>query len=140
MKLLTKYTISMDGNPSPNYFNDYFVPWSLKSPLLSHISIYTTAAYQSEAQKIAPSTNPSVLSYKAASLHILNTKLRSKDTEEQTGNEVVAAVATIVSMEWYWSDFDVIEKHLKGLVELVRLRGGLGKLEMNEFLKHMILM
>jgi hypothetical protein len=43
-------------------------------------------------------------------------------------------------MEWYWSEFDVIEKHLKGLVEMVRLRGGLGELGLHEFLKRMILM
>jgi hypothetical protein len=45
-----------------------------------------------------------------------------------------------VAMEWYWGDFETVEGHLKGLVEMVRLRGGLGMLEMHEFLKKMILM
>jgi hypothetical protein len=60
--------------------------------------------------------------------------------EEQVGNEAIAAVAILVSTEWYWSEFDVVEKHLRGLVEMVRLRGGLGELGLHEFLKRLILM
>jgi hypothetical protein len=60
--------------------------------------------------------------------------------EEQACNEAIAAVAILVAMEWYWSDFETVQGHLKGLVEMVRLRGGLGMLEMHEFLKKMILM
>lgn len=81
-----------------------------------------------------------MLSYKIASIRLLNDKLRSNRLEEQTCNEAIAAVATLVAMEWYWSDFETVEGHLKGLVEMVRLRGGLGDLEMHEFLKKMILM
>jgi hypothetical protein len=117
------------------------VPWSLKSPLLATLSIYTTAAIQSESLKIPPNSNPLVISYKLTVIQLLNEKLRSeKGLDEQVGNEAICAVAILVSMEWYWSEFDVVEKHLKGLVEMVRLRGGLGELGLHEFLKRMILM
>ncbi|KAE9362790.1 hypothetical protein N431DRAFT_490268 [Stipitochalara longipes BDJ] len=140
VKILTKYTVSLDGQPTPNYYNTYFVPWSLKSPLLTTLSIYTTAAIQSESLKIPPNKNPLVLSYKLAAIRLLKEKLQSKKgLDEQIGNEAICAVAILVSMEWYWSEFEVIEKHLKGLVEMIRLRGGLGELGLHEFLKRMIL-
>jgi Fungal specific transcription factor domain len=91
--------------------------------------------------KIPPNTNPLVLSYKITAIELLNEKLcSSKGLEEQVSNEAICAVAILASIEWYWSEFEVVEKHLKGLAEMVRLRGGLGELGLHEFLKRMILM
>lgn len=101
VKILVKYTVSLDGNPIPNYYNSHFVPWSIKSPLLSNVSIFFTACFQSEAQKIPPNTSPLVLSYKLETISLLNQMLRSKNAAEATSNEAIAAVSIMVAGEWY---------------------------------------
>jgi hypothetical protein len=62
--------------------------------------------------------------------------LRNKETS--TILEAMSAVGYIITSEWYWSNYDNVQAHLRGLKEMVRLRGGLG--ELGEFSKKMVLL
>lgn len=130
--------MSIDGNPTPNYYNDYWVPWSVKSPLLSYLGIFTAACYQAEALKASPSQSPVVLRYKCKVISLLNEMLSHKETS--TSTEAITGVVYLAVNEWYWSNYDNVQAHMKGLKEMVRLRGGLDKLGMSDFPRKMILL
>jgi hypothetical protein len=110
----------------------------MKSPLLAYLAIFTASCYQSEAQKIPPSQSAVVLGYKLKSISLLNEMLRNKETS--TCSEAITAVTYLVTSEWYWSNYENVQAHMRGLKEMVRLRGGLGDLGMNGFLRKMIIL
>lgn len=68
---------------------------------------------------------------------MLNEMLRSE--ENSTRDETIAAVVYLTTNEWYWGINDNVQAHLRGLRQLVDLRGGLES-EMNPFLKQMIIL
>ncbi|KAK0108232.1 hypothetical protein ONS95_003052 [Cadophora gregata] len=138
LKLITKYVVSIDGHAAPNYYNDHWVPWSVKSPLLAYFGIFTAACYQAEALKISPNQSAVVLRYKCKVISLLNEMLSHKATS--TSTEAIAAVLYLSVNEWYWSDWENIQAHMKGLKEMVRLRGGLDNLGMSDFPRRMILL
>ena len=138
LTIITKYVFSIDGNVQPNYYNDVWVPWATKSPILVSFGIFTAACYQAEAQKKPPGTSALVLGYKLKIISLLNGMLRNKETA--TSDEAVAAVCYLITNEWYWSNYENVQAHFKGLREMVRLRGGIGDLRMNGFLRKMIIM
>lgn len=74
----------------PNYYNDVWVPWCMKSPLLTYLAIFTASCYQSEAQRIPPPQSAVVLGYKLKSIELLNEMLSNKDTA--TCTEAITAV------------------------------------------------
>jgi hypothetical protein len=129
--------MSIDGEPSPNYYNDIWVPWSLKSPVLLQIAIYTAACYRSELQKIPASQSPISLKLKSKSIEILNGLLR--DQRHSTCDEAIAAVVYLITNEWYWGTSQNVQAHIRGLQEMVRLRGGIST-EIHPFLKQMIIL
>jgi hypothetical protein len=130
--------VSIDGNPSPNYYNDHWVQWSVKSPLLAYLGIFTAACYQAEIQKIPPTQSAIVLRYKVKSIELLNEMLSDKDTS--TCNEAITGVIYLLINEWYWSNSETVQKHMKGLKEMVKLRGGLDDLGKSGYLRKIILL
>ncbi|RDL37623.1 uncharacterized protein BP5553_05056 [Venustampulla echinocandica] len=137
VKLITKYVVSIDGNPSPNYYNDHWVPWAIKSPVLAQLAIYTASCYQSELQKVPANQSPLALGLKARSIEILNEMLRSE--HNSTSDEAIAAVVYLITNEWYWGIQENVQAHMSGLREMVKLRGGVEG-DMNRFLRQMIIL
>lgn len=130
--------VSIDGIPSPNYYNDQWIPWAVKVPILAYMGIFTAACYQSETQKIPPNKSPIVLGYKVKIINMLNELLSNKETA--TSIEAIVVVVYLMTNEWYWSNYDSAQAHMKGLRDMVRLRGGLDGMGMGEFVKRMILL
>jgi len=135
--LTTKYVVSIDGNPSPNYYNDQWIPWAIKSPLLAQLGIYTAACYQAEFQRIPAGLSTVALGYKLKSIELLNEMLRSE--EHSTCDEAIAAVVYLITNEWYWGINENVHSHLTGLRSMIALRGGL-ETAMNPFLRQMIIL
>jgi hypothetical protein len=137
--LISKYPFSIDGNPSPdNYYNNHFVPWAIKSPLLAYMGIFTASCYQAQAQNIPQGKCALSLSYKAKAIKLLNEMMKSKETS--INDEAITCVVYLVFNEWYWSAYQNVEQHMKGLRQMVRLRGGLGELGKGGFLRKMVLL
>lgn len=58
---------------------------------------------------------------KGNAIHVLNSHLRSKDC---VSDEAMAAVAQFISIELYYGEAEVMQAHLRGFREMVRLRSG----------------
>lgn len=107
------------------------------SPLLAHIAILTAAVYQAEAQGIPPTQSAIALRYKVKCIELLNEMLGDKT--RATSTEAIAGVIFLLVNEWYWSNHEVVQRHMMGLEEMVRLRGGLENLGMSGFLRKMVI-
>ncbi|TVY78251.1 hypothetical protein LSUE1_G006779, partial [Lachnellula suecica] len=137
IKLLTKFVVSIDGDPPANYYNTHWVPRCVKSPLLAQLAIYTASCYQAEFQKIPAGQSTVALGLKLKSIAMLNDMLRSE--EQSTCDETICGVVYLITNEWYWGIKENVEAHLRGLRQIVSLRGGLEE-DMNPFLRQMIVL
>jgi hypothetical protein len=63
--------------------------------------------------------------YKGQAIQVLNDQLRSASS---TSDEAIAGVVHLMLDEWYWGHVDDLQAHLRGLTEMVRLRGGFNDL------------
>ncbi|KAM7195787.1 hypothetical protein V8F20_007357 [Naviculisporaceae sp. PSN 640] len=118
-KLLYHFKGSFDGNPdSDNPFITDYMPWCIQSPLLAQTSLYISARSLTENQYV---DRTAAMRMKGAAIHTLNTHLQSEDW---ASDEALAGVVQFVSIEWFFGEPEVVLAHLRGLREMVRLRGG----------------
>lgn len=101
--IIAKYPVSIDGKPTPNYYDDNWVPWCMKSPILAYMVIFTSACYQAEIMKISPSKSDIVLAYKVKIIRMLNKMLSKPPTAVSV--EAVVVVIYMMTNEWYWSNY-----------------------------------
>jgi hypothetical protein len=66
-----------------------------------------------------------VMAFKGQAIRTLNEYLRSND---YISDEAISAVSQLIFNDWYFGEHHEMTAHLKGLREMVRLRGGFAKL------------
>jgi hypothetical protein len=121
-ELLYHFKGSFDGVPDPdNPFVNHYVPFCLQSPLLAQTSLYVSARSLAERRFIDPRV---AMRIKGEAIHSLNEHLQS---EAWVDDVAMAAVVQFISIEWFFGETDVVLAHLKGLREMIRLRGGFTK-------------
>ncbi|PKS07492.1 hypothetical protein jhhlp_006096 [Lomentospora prolificans] len=135
LKLLSRYKTSLDGNPDPNnpVVKSYF-PFCIQDPLLLQIILYTSACFLNETGHM-PKT--AVMAHKGKAIGMLNKHLRSQN--HQTGDAVIAGVVQLIVDEWYWGDTDDLRAHMRGLREMIRIRGGFYNLGMDGLLAKLVI-
>lgn len=138
VNLISKYVVSLDGNPGPNYYNNTWVPLVMQSRLLAQVAMFTSACYQAESQRIPAIQSPVATSFKITSITLLNEML--SDKKMAISDEAITAVVYFTTNEWYWGITNMVDEHMKGLNEMVRLRGGVDASDLNPFLRKMILL
>ncbi|KAK4213670.1 hypothetical protein QBC37DRAFT_473101 [Rhypophila decipiens] len=118
-KLLYHFKGSFDGDPdADNPFITDYVPWCIQSPLLAQTSLYISARSLTENQHV---DRTYAMRLKGTAIHTLNTHLQSANW---ASDEALAGVVQFVSIEWFFGEPEVVLAHLRGLREMVRLRGG----------------
>ncbi|KAK0616045.1 hypothetical protein B0T17DRAFT_497422 [Bombardia bombarda] len=119
VKLISQFKASLDGNPdASNPYIKYYVPYSVQSPLLVHVAIYTGAGFLSQMGHIDTTV---AMSHKGHAIALLNEHLQSNSS---TSDEGIAGVVQLIVNEWYWGDPNDLRAHLRGLREMIRIRGG----------------
>ena len=101
------------------------MPYTVQSPLLVHVAIYTAACFLSETGHIDSTT---AMSHKGYAIKLLNEHIRS--TAMPTDEGITGVIQLIVD-EWLWGDIDDLRAHLRGLREMIKLRGGFRTLGMH---------
>jgi hypothetical protein len=102
------------------------------------MGILTAASHQAVIQKISPSKSVVVLSYKVKIINMLNSMLN--DREKATSDEAMTAVISLIIREWYERNSEGALQHMRGLNEMMRLRGGLHIWGMHTYVRLSILM
>lgn len=86
--------------------------------------MYTSACYLNETGHL---DKMAAMAHKGQAIAMLNEHLRSRSS---TSNEAICAVIQLILDEWYWGETGDLRAHLRGLREMIRLRGGLKQLGM----------
>ena len=126
VKLISRFKSCLDGNPdSSNPYIRFYVPYCIQTPLLAQVAIYTSACFLNETGHLDKMV---AMAHKGQAIRLLNEHLRSKAS---TSDEAITAVIQLIMDEWYWGETGDLRAHLRGLREMIRLRGGLRNLGMN---------
>lgn len=133
--MLSRYKTSLDGNPGPHdpIVKSYY-PYCIQNPLLLQIILYTSACFLNETGHMP---KMAVMAHKGKAIHMLNENLRSQG--HQTNDDVIAGVIQLILDEWYWGDTDDLRAHMRGLREMIRIRGGFQDLGMDGLLAKMVI-
>lgn len=135
VNLLSRFKASLDGNPdSSNPYIKYYVPFCLKTPILTQVAIHTAACFLSETGHLDERV---AMAHKGLSIRLLNDHLRS---ESSSSDEVIAAVIQLIVDEWYWGETNDLRAHLRGLREMIRLRGGFRNLGLYGLISRLAIM
>lgn len=114
---------SLDGVPDPdNPFVNDFLPWALSSEILGPVTLLIGASSLSVTFNLN-TYQKSVL--KGRAIELVNTYLRRGDISDA----VISSVVQLLVNEWYQGEISDLLTHLKGLREIIRLRGGFNNLD-----------
>jgi hypothetical protein len=78
-----------------------------------------------------------VMAQKGRAIHMLNEHLRSQPL--QTSDAAVAGVVQLIVDEWYWGETADLKAHLRGLRQMIQLRGGFQNLGMHGILAKLVI-
>ena len=119
VKLISQFKASLDGNPDPsNPYIRYHVPYCVQSPLLVNVAIYTAACFLSDTGHIDTTV---AMAHKGHAIQMLNEHIQSASVPSDEG---ITGVVQLIVDEWYWGDPNHLHTHLRGLREMIKLRGG----------------
>lgn len=114
---------SLDGVSDPdNPFLYDFLPWALSSEILGPVTLLIGASSLSVTFNLN-TYQKAVL--KGRAIELLNAYLRRGDIND----EVISSVIQLLVNEWYHGEVPDMLIHLKGLREIVRIRGGINNLD-----------
>lgn len=138
VNFISRFKASLDGEPDvhANPYMKHFVPFCLRSPLLVQTAIYTSACFLHETTRGQLMDSTTAVAHKCRAIRMLNEHLQTRGS---TTDEAVAAVMQLMLNEWYWGHADDLRAHLRGLREMVRLRGGFGALGMGGLLARLVI-
>lgn len=132
---MCRFKASLDGNPDfDGPYHKKYMPFCIQNPLLVHISVYTAACYLNEAKHLDKTV---AMLIKGQAIRLLNDILRSE--QNATSDEAIAGVCQLIIDEWYWGETRDLRAHLRGLREMIKLRGGFQMLGMDGLLSKMVI-
>ncbi|TDZ38265.1 hypothetical protein CTRI78_v010907 [Colletotrichum trifolii] len=153
--ILSRFKASLNGDPDPNNpFVRHYAPFCLQDPVVVQIVMYASACYLHETGHIS---RTALMMSKGHAIQMLNRRIslgqgptgtgtttgnaeHAGAVEEtscggRTGDAAVAGVIQLAAAEWYWGENENdIQHHLRGLRNMIRLRGGFERLGMNGIL------
>ncbi|PVH68030.1 hypothetical protein DL98DRAFT_634445, partial [Cadophora sp. DSE1049] len=122
---------SLDGENVPTKFLNECVPWMIQSPLMPDLALLTSVGVKARLQGLQLAKCSDVLAMRSNILSLLNQFL--KQDFNHIYAEAIHFVIHLVLLEWYWGEYASMWAHMKGVKEMLRLKGGF------ESIKHPLL-
>ncbi|KAH8891632.1 hypothetical protein GQ53DRAFT_648249, partial [Thozetella sp. PMI_491] len=130
----SRHTALFGGLPHrSNAYLHSFIPFSLQEPVLAEISIYMASCFLITTGKLDRS---GFIQAKCRALQQLNEMLASK--VYATSDTAVVAVAKMIFADLCYGEVEYTSMHLRGLREMIRIRGGLSSLGMGGVITQMV--
>ncbi|KAK3323051.1 hypothetical protein B0H66DRAFT_219062 [Apodospora peruviana] len=120
LRFVAPNMVSIDGEHLPVMMRTVMMPWMLQSPIFPNIAILMASVVQvlEKGREAGSSSEP--LEIKIKVLALMNRVLGG----EYDLSDVLRCVINLVIIEWFWGADDSMWAHLRGLKELVNMRGG----------------
>jgi hypothetical protein len=132
VRTLAPFAAALDGNTeSSNTYIKYYVPLCVQTPLLMQTAMYTAACFLNETGHMDKTVT---MAHKSQAISMLNENLW---TDSCSNDETVAAHTQLILNEWYWGAGTDLRAHLRGLKEMVCLRGGFRSLGLHGLIAKM---
>lgn len=132
VRSLSRFQGALDGNPdSSNSYVKYYLPFCLQSPLLTQVGIYTSACFLNETGYMDKTV---AMAHKGQAIGLLNEHIHSQSC---LSDEAIAGITQLILDEWYWGETNDLRAHLRGLREMIRLRGGFRSLGLHGLISKM---
>ncbi|KAH8808859.1 hypothetical protein F5884DRAFT_858377 [Xylogone sp. PMI_703] len=120
---LSPFMSSIDGKDPVLDFNQEWIPFMIQSPVIAYIGILTASYFDATARGIEHEKSVDVISTKVKLISGINEYLNDQNTA--MSNEAISTVMSLAYNEWIYNHQDIAFAHMKGLREMIRLRGGL---------------
>ncbi|KAE9378640.1 hypothetical protein N431DRAFT_363266 [Stipitochalara longipes BDJ] len=114
--------VSIDGQNIPPLFLREMLPWMIQSPLMPNIAIMMASATQSSEQELMVKKSSETISIQSHVYKIINQFLKQDFNE--VGGEALRAVIHLAILEFFWGSSEMLWPHVKGLNQMIKLRGG----------------
>lgn len=132
VRTLAPFAAALDGKAeSSNTYIKYYVPLCVQTPLLTQTAMYTAACFLNETGHLDKTVT---MAHKSQAISMLNENLW---TDSCSSDETVAAHTQLILNEWYWGAGTDLGAHLRGLKEMVCLRGGFRSLGLHGLIAKM---
>lgn len=126
VNLIGNMKASLDSNPdATNPYIQHYIPFCLRSPLLTRVAICTAAGWLNVTGMIDTTV---AMAHKGQAIALLNDHIKSSLV---AGDEGIAGVVQLIINEWYWGEKQSLHAHMGGLCEMIKLRGGFRTLGLN---------
>ncbi|KAK3498990.1 uncharacterized protein B0T23DRAFT_5531 [Neurospora hispaniola] len=126
INLIGNMKASIDSSPdAANPYIQHYIPFCLRSPLLTRVAICTAAGWLHVAGIIDTTV---AMAHKGQAIALLNEHIKSSLV---AGDEGIAGVVQLIINEWYWGEKQSLHAHMGGLCEMIKLRGGFRTLGLN---------
>lgn len=136
---LAPYLVTIDGKDPPASFYNVWTPWIVQSPLLATIPLLNASCYLSNERGLEVAKSSETITLQSRIISVINGYLRKKKMKE-VDTDAVAAVFYLAMNEWYWGDDGSFWAHMKGLKEIIRLRGGFDSMEPDSLLRKQLVL
>ncbi|KAE8441055.1 hypothetical protein EG329_005917 [Mollisiaceae sp. DMI_Dod_QoI] len=113
---------SVDGSTTSLLFRQEMLPWMIQSPLMPHIAILMSSAAQTAEPELQIIKSSETFGIKSQVLSLINDFLRQDFNV--VGGEALRAVIHLVVVEWWWGSTSSLWAHMKGVKQMLKLRGG----------------
>ncbi|PVH84790.1 hypothetical protein DL98DRAFT_584330 [Cadophora sp. DSE1049] len=124
-KVISSMT-SIDGSYTPHMFLQEILPWMLQSHIMPHIAILMASAEQSAENANDGKRKSEMIVVKSKVLGLFNEFLDNDFS--LVGNAAIRAIFPLVTTELLWGDIENLWAHMKGLKQMVNMKGGLAAL------------
>ncbi|KAK4179305.1 hypothetical protein QBC36DRAFT_78670 [Triangularia setosa] len=119
INLISQFKASVDGNPdASNPYIKYYIPYCIQSPLLQRVGVYTAACFLADSGHV---DRTAAMAHKGQVIELVNMYLSS---QLSISDEGITGVIQLVLNEWHWGNDSDLRAHLRGLREMIRVRGG----------------
>lgn len=114
-----------------------YLPFCLRSPLLIQTAIYTSACFLNEMEgRSSLIDNTTAVARKVRAIGMLHEQLQ---THGSTTDEAISCVMQLMLNEWYWGNMDDLKAHSRGLRDMVREKGDIGKVGLGGLLAKLVI-
>ncbi|KAL9629553.1 MAG: hypothetical protein Q9164_006831 [Protoblastenia rupestris] len=126
---------------TPFILRKKWFPMVITSPATLNIVLLTAASHYASLHSLLPRKpiRQILLHLKQQTLTSINSLIRSTPPNEELSDAIIGAVAKMASYEAMFGCASLFHTHMRGLVNMIHARGGLGRLGLEGLLMRMVL-
>ncbi|KAH9207781.1 hypothetical protein DL95DRAFT_482314, partial [Leptodontidium sp. 2 PMI_412] len=126
---LAPYAATIDGKDPPVAFNEKFISGIIQSPLAVNLTLLSSSCYQAAARGLEVEKCAEAITIEGRIISLIVNYIERNNKE----------IRDDAILTWYWGEEHRVWAHMKGLKEMLRLRGGIENMTIDLWLRRQII-